>query len=184
MKEQDSGEKGASYITILQRFTWKKGWSQIKTALYVVGGLMVNHAALLPDLALAAGERVGVAHLDHGGGEVSEELLLEGAGGVALDVGAGDGVGEEGTVRMEEAPPLAHELEVVEVEGLEAPRVHLHEGGVVVEAGALALELHHVVRLQRGVDVAGVFHAGEVVKPVGEGEAVRRPDGVRGYICT
>ena len=100
---------------------------------------MVNHAALLPDLALAACERIGIAHLDHGGREVSEELLLEGAGGVALDIGAGEGIGEEGAVGVEEAPPLAHQLEVVSVEGLEATGVHLHEGGVVVEAGTLAL---------------------------------------------
>ena len=100
---------------------------------------MVDHAALLPDLTLASGERVGVAHLDHGGGEVSEELVLEGAGRMTLDVGAGEGVGEEGAVGVEEAPPLAHQLEVVGVEGLEATGVHLHEGGVVVEAGTLAL---------------------------------------------
>ena len=141
---------------------------------------MINHGALLPDLALGTGEHLDVAHLDHGRGEVGEELVLGAAAGVALDVGAGEGVGEQGAVGVEEAPPLDHVGEVVEVEGLEAPGVHLDERGVVVEAPALAPQPRHVLRVQRRVDVVGVDMAGKVVEPVREGEAVRRPDRMPG----
>jgi hypothetical protein len=51
------------------------------------------------------------------------------------------------------------------------PCTRLHERRLVVQAGALALQL--------GIDVAGAVQTDEVVEPIGEGEAARRPDCVR-----
>nr|ACR36030.1 unknown [Zea mays] len=141
---------------------------------------LVNDVALLPDLALAAGEHADGAHLDHGRGEVGEELVPVGARGVAEHVGAGGRVGEQLGVGVEEAPALGHVGVVAQVEGAEAAGVHLDQGGVVVQAGALGAEARHVRAVQLRVGVAGVVQAREVVEAVGEGEAVRRADGVAG----
>jgi hypothetical protein len=142
---------------------------------------LVDDVALLPDLALAAGEHADGAHLDHGRGEVGEELVPVGTRGVAEHVGAGGRVGEQLGVGVEEAPALGHVGVVAQVEGPEAAGVHLHQRGVVVQAGALGAEARHVRPVQLRVGVAGVVQAREVVEAVREGEAMRRrADGVAG----
>ena len=140
--------------------------------------LYVDGVALVPDLALRPGEHVNGAHLHHGVGEVAEEVVGEVAGGLALDVGPGDGIGEQRGVGVEAAAALGHQPVVAGVEGEEAAGVHLRQGGVVAQAPALGLELRHVRRVQRRVHVAVVHQAGEVVEAVGEERAVRRAERV------
>uniref|UniRef100_A0A0A9D7F7 Peroxidase 1 n=1 Tax=Arundo donax TaxID=35708 RepID=A0A0A9D7F7_ARUDO len=134
--------------------------------------LLVDEVAFLPDLALCTGEHVDAAHLHHGFGEVAEEFLGEVSGGLALDVGPGDGVAEQLGVGVEEAPALGHQPVVASVEAEEAAGIHLGKRGVVGEAPAPGPQPRQVRTVERRVDVGGVVGAGEVVKAVAEEVAV------------
>lgn len=71
---------------------------------------------------------------------------------------------------MEEAPPARHQPVVVGVERRRAPRHHLDGGRVVEPRRAGGAEDRRGVRpVERRV---GVALAGEVVEPLGEGDAV------------
>lgn len=140
---------------------------------------LIHKGTVLPDLPLGAGEHLHVPHLHHGRREVGEELRrVAGDAGLAEDVAPGERVEHERLVGGEERPAPGDVPVVAGVERPEAPRVHLHQRRVVLEARALAPQPRHVLQLQRRVDVVGVVQAGEVVQPVSEGEAVRRPDRV------
>ena len=136
-----------------------------------------------PDLPLRAGEHLHATHLHHGRREVGEELGRVGAGvshgGRPPDVGPGGGVVHERLVGGEEGPALGDVLVVARVEGPEAARVHLDDGGVVRQRLALGPpQVVRVRRVQRRVGVAGAAAAGEVVEALAEGVAVPDADGV------
>lgn len=140
--------------------------------------VLVDDGAVLPDLALGPGLDLDGAHLHHGAREhLGEKLGRRVHRGE--DVGLGRRVGDERGVGLEQAPALEHATVVAEVEGPEAPRVHLDDGGVVRRRLALGpAEVRRVQRVQRRVRVAGATAPGEVVEPLREGVAVRDADGV------
>jgi hypothetical protein len=138
--------------------------------------ILVNNIALLPDLPLDTGKHADVAHLDHGLTEVLEENVIELAGGDALDVLPGSGVGEERGIGLEEPPPLGDMAIVAGVEGLVAAGVHLGQHGLVVDALAAHPQPVGVLAVQGWV---GAVRAAEVVEPAGVRRAVRRAEGVR-----
>ena len=127
-----------------------------------------------PDLPLRAGEHLHAAHLDHGRGEVGEELGGVGAGvghgGLALDVGPGEGVVHERLVGEEERPASGDVPVVARVERAEAAGVHLHQRRRVAGVAAFALQPRQVPLVQRRVRR---HRAAEVVQPVRERRAVR-----------
>jgi hypothetical protein len=137
---------------------------------------LVDDVALLPDLTLGTGENADVAHLDHGLTEVLEENVIELAGGDALDVIPGGGVGEERCIGLEEPPALGDVTVVAGVEGLVAARVHLGQHGLVVDALAACPQPVGVLAVQGWVRAVGTA---EVVEPASVGRAVRRAEGVR-----
>lgn len=140
--------------------------------------VLVDDGAVLPDLALGPGLDLDGAHLHHGAREHLEEELGRRVHG-GDDVGLGRRVGDERGVGLEQAPALEQAAVVAEVEGPEAPRVHLHDGGVVRRRRALGpAEVRRVRRVQRRVRVAGAAAPGEVVEALREGVAVRDADGV------
>jgi hypothetical protein len=141
--------------------------------------LSVDEVAFLSDLALLlAGEHVDGGHLDHGVGEVAEELGGEEPRGLALDVRPGGRVGEQRGVGVEEPPAPGHQAVVAGVEAEEAAGVHLVERGVVGEAPAPGPEAGEVGGVERRVDVGEAVGAGEVVEAVAEEVAVRGAEGV------
>lgn len=81
----------------------------VKTSRAMWNILSVDEVAFLPDLSLRAGEHVDGGHLDHGVGEVAEELGGEEPCGLTLDVGPGGRVGEQRGVGVEESPALGHQ---------------------------------------------------------------------------
>lgn len=82
-------------------------------------------------------------------------------------------------VRLEQTSALEQAAVVTEVEGEEAPRVHLHDGGVICRRGTLGPpEVRRVHRVQRRVGVGWPAAAREVVQALTEGVAVRDADGV------
>lgn len=139
--------------------------------------MLVDEGAVLPDLALGAGLDVDGAHPDHGAREDLEEHLGRRVHH-AEDVGLGRGVGDERGVGLEQAPPLEHAPVVAQVEGEEAPRVHLHDRRVVRQRLALPPQRRRVLRVQRRVRVPGNGAPREVVQPLAEGVAVGDADRV------
>lgn len=135
----------------------------------------VDGPAVLPDLALVAGEHADAAHLADGVLELPEEVVLVGE---AVDERGGAAVGEQRGVGGEEAPA---ELEVDEVVGVEpggAPGVHGHRGGVVRRRPARRPQLRGVGGVQRRVGRRR-GGAGEVEEAGAEEVAVAHADGVR-----
>ena len=140
--------------------------------------VLVDDGAVLPDLALGACLDLDGAQLHHGRREHLEEKLGRRVHR-AEDVGLGRRVGEQRRVRLEQAPVLEHAPVVAQVEGPEAARVHLDDGGVVRQRLALGPpQVVRVRRVQRRVGVAGAAAAGEVVEALAEGVAVPDADGV------
>jgi hypothetical protein len=138
--------------------------------------VLVDDGAVLPDLALGAGLHLDGAHLHHGRREHLEEQHGRPVHH-AEDVGLGRRVGDQRRVRLEQAPPLEHAPVVAQVEGPEAARVHLHDGGVVRRRRALGPpQVRRVRRIQRRVGIAGAAAAGEVVEALAEGVAVPDAD--------
>ena len=135
---------------------------------------MVDPPAVVPDLAIAAGERRDVAHLHHGLGEVLEEYVL--VGGVELDESRrGGAAGEEHLVGAEQALAQQQVLVVLVVE-LEGRDV-VQEEEVLVAAGAWAPRAQYRGRrrVQREV---GEAVARLVVQPLPEARAPCVADGV------
>lgn len=139
--------------------------------------VLVDEGAMLPDLALGSGLDLDGAHLDHGAREDLEEEL--GVVDDAEDVGLGGGVGDERGVGLEQAPPLEHVAVVAQVEGPEAPRVHLGDRRVVRQRLAPLPQLRRVRRVQRRVRVHGArAPPREIVQPLAERVAVGDADRV------
>ncbi len=136
---------------------------------------MVDPPAVGPDLAVAAGERRDVAHLDHGPREVGEEDVL--IGGVELDELRRGRVaaGEEHLVGAEEAAVGEQVLVVLVVEPEGGDGVEEEE--VLVAAGARAPrpQRRRVRRVQREVRQAVPRL---VVQPLPEARAPGVADGV------
>ena len=140
--------------------------------------VLVDDGAVLPDLALGACLDLDGAQLHHGRREHLEEHLGRRVHHEE-DVGLGRRVGEQRRVRLEQAPVLEHAPVVAQVEGPEAARVHLDDGGVVRQRLALGPpQVVRVRRVQRRVGVVGAAAAGEVVEALAEGVAVPDADGV------
>uniref|UniRef100_A0A8R7TNV4 Uncharacterized protein n=1 Tax=Triticum urartu TaxID=4572 RepID=A0A8R7TNV4_TRIUA len=136
----------------------------------------VGGGAVVPDLALVAGEEVHVAHLGHGPGELLEEgaLVEREAGGHAL----GGGVVDQALVRLEQALPRDQVEVVLVVEGVRGADVEvLGQGAGGVVPSALVPERGG----ELGVDGrVGVEHRLEAVlegRAVGDAEGVRAGEG-------
>ena len=135
---------------------------------------MVDPPAVVPDLAISAGERRDAAHLHHGLRKVLEEDVL--VGGVELDEsGRGGAAGEEHLVGAEQALVQQQVLVVLVVE-LEGRDV-VEEEEVLVAAGARAPWAEHRgrSRVQREVREAVTRL---VVQPLPEARAPRVANGV------
>ena len=123
----------------------------------------VDPPAVAPDLALGPGERLEVAHLDHGRGEGGGEGGC--VGREVADSAVGAGVVEELLVGVQE-PPLVEQVGVVGVvEGVGRGDVQRRQVGVAACGGAVGPER----RGEGGVDVG----LGDVVPEV---EALRLSD--------
>ena len=125
--------------------------------------LVVDNGTMPPDLSVTAGLDFYHAHSHHGPREHLEEHLWR-ALGHALDVSPRRVVGDERGIGLEESLVLEQAVVVAEVKGEEAPRVHLHDGGVIRGSGAIgSTEVGRILGVQRWVCVAWPTAAGEVV---------------------
>lgn len=121
--------------------------------------ILVGLSAVLPDLAVGAGEGAEIGHLYHGGGEVVEKRSRVGA--VGIDLSVGGTVVKELLIGMQQSLQTDQILEVVVVECGRAD--HIQRRQVVVTAATWALAL-------RGGGKCGVY-VGLVVDSVPESGA-------------
>lgn len=123
--------------------------------------ILIGPPAVCPDLAIGAGERAKIGHLDHSASEVVEEGSRVST--VSSDLSVGGAVVEELLIRVEQPPQVDQVSEVVVVEAIGGKVVKRRKGVVATGPGAVSPDARH----EGGVDV------GFVVDSVTEGCAPR-----------
>lgn len=133
----------------------------------------VDSRAHSPDLPRSSSQNTDVAHFHHGFAEVRREAA--GVLGCNAHDPAAEGVGDEGSVRWEQAPAALHGLEVLVVE-CGVGGIHLPDEGQRLVRGAQRSEQVGEGGIQRWIRGSG--HPVEVVETRNDHSAVSLSDGV------